>query len=223
MPDPVTLRLWLSAPLQSWGTSSRFELRTTEMAPSKSGVIGVLCAALGRIRSEPVDDLAALRFGVALERPGRVLRDFHTAGAGTDPIAVASGAKARGVVTERYYLEDAAFVVGLEGTDRDFAERLAAAVRSPRWLLALGRRSCPPAGPMVDDDAVFAGGLEDALRVGWRPAAVPSFPSRAKVRLLVEDEAGETAVDDQPLGSAFAQRTFATRRVRVCEVDRTAS
>lgn len=212
----MVLRLWLSAPLQSWGTSSRFEVRATDLMPSKSGVIGLLCAALGRSREQSVDDLAALRFGVAIERRGSVLRDFHTVGAGTDPVAVASGARGRGVVTERYYLEDASFVAGLESPDEALTRELLYAVRRPRWPLSLGRRSCPPAGPVVDDNALFAGSLEDALAERWRPQGVESrLAGRGtSVEAVVEDPAGPQRVFDQPTGSAYSDRTFSLRGSR---------
>lgn len=213
MSERCVLRLWLSGPLQSWGTSSRFEVRSTELAPSKSAVIGLLCAALGRERGAAVDDLGALRFGVCVERSGSVLRDFHTVGAGTDPVAVASGAKGRGIVTERYYLEDAAFVVGLEGKDPHLARALLAAVRSPRWLLALGRKSCPPASPLADDQSIFTGCLEDALRDAWRPMGVPAvYAPRETVDALIEDDLGTVVLNDQPVGAAFERRSFSPRR-----------
>jgi CRISPR system Cascade subunit CasD len=222
--EPHVLRLWLGGPLQSWGTASRFEVRSTELAPSKSGVIGLLCAALGRSRDRPVDDLAALRFGVCIERPGSVLRDYHTVGTGTGRLTAASGNKREGIVTERYYLEDAAFVVGLEGEDEGFARELLAAVRAPRWLLGLGRRSCPPAGPMVDDQAIFAGCLKDALAEGWRPAGIPpGYGFEPSVELLIEDEQGSVVLNDQPAATAFADRTFPPRRVRSMTIQRPAA
>jgi CRISPR system Cascade subunit CasD len=224
MSERCVLRLWLSGPLQSWGTASRFEVRSTELAPSKSATIGLLCAALGRGRDQPVDELAALRFGVCIESPGAVLRDFHTVGAGTDPVAVASGGAGRGIVTERYYLEDAAFVVGLEGHDEQLARALLSAVRAPRWLLSLGRRSCPPAGPLVDDRAIFRGTLEDALREGWRPAGVPpAYPRKSRVELLLEDDHGPLVLNDQPSGAAFAHRAFRPRRARTTTIEREAA
>ena len=61
----ATLLLRLQGPMQSWGTTSRFDERDTQLEPSKSGVLGLLCAALGRNRSEPVQDLAALRMRAA--------------------------------------------------------------------------------------------------------------------------------------------------------------
>ena len=55
-----TLLMRLAGPMQSWGTQSQFRERDTGLEPSKSGVIGLLCAALGRPREESVADLAAL-------------------------------------------------------------------------------------------------------------------------------------------------------------------
>ena len=76
-----TLLLRLAGPMQSWGTRSRFTERDTELEPSKSGVIGLICAALGRTRTESVDDLSQLRMGVRVDFQGTLSRDFHTAGA----------------------------------------------------------------------------------------------------------------------------------------------
>ena len=63
-----TLLLRLAAPMQSWGTDSKFEWRRTERAPTKSSVIGLIAAALGRMRNESIDDLKALRFGVRVDK-----------------------------------------------------------------------------------------------------------------------------------------------------------
>jgi len=43
----ATLLLRLAAPLQAWGADSKFETRKTAREPTKSGVIGLLAAALG--------------------------------------------------------------------------------------------------------------------------------------------------------------------------------
>lgn len=226
-----TLRIWLSGPLQSWETASRFEVRTTDYAPSKSAVVGLVAAAMGRRRDEPVDDMARLRFGVRIERPGTVLRDFHTVGTRRRPIAVANKKKPRGIVTQRYYLEDAAFVAGFEawGDDGELLRRMRAALESPRWLLALGRRSCPPAWPLVDETSIFAGPLREALAEPWWPGRgsddeEPPGSScelkrirkrragdrESKVELRLEDPDGPIEVADQPLGD----RSFMVRRVR---------
>jgi len=134
-----TLLLRLAAPLQSWGVASKFDTRDTAREPTKSGVIGLLAAALGRSRTEGLEDLNALRFGVRIDQPGTSLRDFHTA---------RLNKKDPPFVTTRYYLADAVFLVGLEGED-NFLQELTVALQNPVFPLYLGRRSCPPVGELV--------------------------------------------------------------------------
>ena len=82
-----TLLLQCVGPLQAWDTQSNFGVRTTGREPSKSGITGLLCAALGRARTEPVADLAALRMGVRREDRRHVGRqDVCLAGGGKFPV-----------------------------------------------------------------------------------------------------------------------------------------
>lgn len=133
----TTLVLRLAAPLQSWGTSSRFVRRNTDPVPSKSGVIGLLAAAQGRRRTDPIEDLVGLRMGVRIEQPGQLERDFQTA----RPL---DGSQAM-PLSYRFYLADAVFVVAVEG-EPEMLAGLQQALRRPAFPLFLGRRSCPPAG-----------------------------------------------------------------------------
>ena len=48
----AVLLLRLAGQMQSWGTQSRFSNRDTDLEPSKSGVIGLLCAAMGIPRDD---------------------------------------------------------------------------------------------------------------------------------------------------------------------------
>lgn len=134
-----TLLLRLAAPMQAWGSDSRFEVRRTGREPTKSGVVGLLAAALGRSRDDSIDDLCQLRFGVRVDQEGQLLRDFHTAH---------QGAKTA-YVTQRYYLCDAVFLVGLESEDEEWLQELNRALQSPVYPLFLGRRSCPPTLPLT--------------------------------------------------------------------------
>lgn len=207
-----TLLLRLAGPMQSWGTTSRFDERDTQLEPSKSGVIGLLCAALGRDRAEPVTDLAALRMGVRVDREGVLLRDFHTA----TGVLVASGKPdfGRTVVSPRYYLSDAAFLVGLEGADGEPLQRLHAALRTPRWPLALGRKAFAPSRPVWIAEPPFhglhPGPLEQALRE--QPRIAPPRHTGDPLRLLVEHPHEGALRHDQPL-APFAQRRFGPRYV----------
>ncbi len=205
------LLLRLSGPMQSWGVQSRFTVRDTGLEPSKSGVVGLLCAALGRRRDEPVDDLATLPMGVRVDQEGTMARDFHTAG--KSGILKASGRVEHKnlVVSSRYYLTDARFLVGLEGDDLKLLQKLHAALRDPHWSLYLGRKAFVPGEPVWLEDGLHLGeSLLDALKtypwLGGDPSQRPE-----QVRLVLEDPSGSETRPDQPL--SFAARRFAPRQV----------
>ncbi len=134
-----TLLLKLAAPLQSWGDFSRFTRRTTRHEPTKSAVLGLIAAAQGRRRTDPIEDLLSLKFGVRIDQEGVMLRDFHTArrnNNGSMPLS------------DRFYLSDAIYVAGLE-TEQITLEGIADSLMHPVFPLFLGRRSCAPSGKLV--------------------------------------------------------------------------
>ncbi|MEM8558825.1 MAG: type I-E CRISPR-associated protein Cas5/CasD [Bacteroidota bacterium] len=155
-----TLLLRLTGPMQSWGLQSRFSDRDTAREPTKSGVLGLICAALGKPRTEREGDghptiaaLAALRMGVRVDREGQPRYDYQTA---QDVMIASSSARQieRGAPklkdtepSTRHYLADAWFTVGLEG-ERSLLERIDAALAAPVWPLALGRKALPPGLPV---------------------------------------------------------------------------
>ena len=116
----ATLLLRLAGPMQSWGTQSRFTVRDTGMEPSRSGITGLLCAALGRPRDADLSDLARLRMGVRVDREGAVRRVYQTAGGsprGENYGVATVGGKGLGVVlSNRYYLADAFMMAHPYGT-----------------------------------------------------------------------------------------------------------
>lgn len=206
----ATLLLRLAGPMQSWGTTSRFDERDSQLEPSKSGVLGLICAALGRDRAEPVDDLACLKMGVRVDREGLLMRDYQTA---TGVISAAGKVdKDRTVISPRYYLADAVFLVGLEGEDGAFLERIHAALRVPHWPLALGRKSFPPSEPVWMKDAVCAQGLRDALNTWPRLAEVSQSHQANPLRLVLEQELSGVVRLDQPV-APFALRRFGPRYI----------
>ncbi|MFG2064841.1 type I-E CRISPR-associated protein Cas5/CasD [Micromonospora sp. NPDC048871] len=202
------LLLRLAGPLQSWGATSRFTQRHTEIAPTKSGVIGMLAAAQGLRRTDPLTDLLGLEFGVRIDQPGQILRDFQTARTldGRDSMPL----------TNRYYLSDAVFLAAIGGA-QDLLTGLDEAVRRPKFPLYLGRRSCPPVAPVT---------------LGVHPGTVPEvlgdYPWQAAKRLckgagltvaleMLTDappgaEVSET-VPDQPISFDPAHRQYGWRAV----------
>ena len=215
-----TLLLRLVGPMQSWGTTSRFDQRDTGKEPSKSGVVGLLAAALGIDRENWIDlePLTSLSVGVRHDRPGVPKRDYQTAGcAATDTIIKADGTQAKdgGVVSDRFYLADAAFLVGLECKDGSFLERIYAALCDPVWPLALGRKSYVPSEPIWIENGVQDVPLRDAL-ARWPWIATPRRWEEPPKMLLAsfdsEDGSGVLKMD-QPL-SSFSERRFGARFVR---------
>lgn len=169
----TSLLLRLRGPLQAWGSSSRYTTRDTQSEPTKSGVLGLLAAAQGRRRSDAMEDLASLTFGVRVDQPGSLLRDFQTA------IDWRTGKSQP--LSYRYYLSDARFVAAVSGDDT-MITTLEAALRSPRFPLYLGRRSCP-ANPDVLIGR-YDGDVEEALRsVPWQ-ASQTHRRTRARVTHL---------------------------------------
>lgn len=215
-----TLLLRLAGPMQSWGTQSRFLERDTGMEPSKSGVLGLVCAALGRPRDADVDDLAALTMGVRVDHEGTLRRDYQTA----EGVVRASGSPGGTVVSNRYYLADADFLVGLAGEDLALLERIDAALGKPRWPLALGRKAFVPGVPVrLKENGIHANtALDVALcrKVGWRPRDWTGHwqPEPAQLRVVLETSPAESTARrfDQPgPGAAFQHRRFMPRHVRI--------
>ncbi|WP_296137278.1 type I-E CRISPR-associated protein Cas5/CasD [uncultured Tessaracoccus sp.] len=212
------LVLRLAGPLQSWGSQSRFTRRLSEPAPTKSGVLGLLAAAMGRRRSDPIEDLLSLSLAVRIDQGGRLLRDFQTA------IHPVSG-KAM-PLTHRFYRADAVFSAFVAGP-REVLEGLDEALRDPKYPLYLGRRSCVPTGRIslgVHDEEI-----SDAVaELEWQASAMERrrHRARASVRLAVQADqevfpelATRRELQDVPVSFNLERRRYRTRVVIDTYVD----
>ncbi len=168
-----TLFLRLEGPLQAWGNEqSKFVIRRTAEAPTKSGVIGLLCAALGIPRVEAptiwLPKLAALRMGVRIDLPGDRWWDYHTVAPGT--ATAGGGTKKDAVLTRREYLCDASFLVALMG-EASLIAALRDAMEHPIWTPYLGRKCCPPSRPLLEKPSTgeFEGLLLALKSPHWHP------------------------------------------------------
>lgn len=195
------LLLWLEGPLQSWGHDSKFGRRDTLAFPTKSGVLGLVCAALGAggEQRQLLTEFAALsqtviayarqdKRGETLSKLARepLLRDFHMVGSGyddTDPWATllipkkSDGGKAVGSgtkMTYRFYLQDACFAVLLQ-VPSSRASTIAGALQRPAWDLYLGRKHCAPT------EFIYQGSFAGV------DAAALAAASLAESKQLVED------------------------------------
>lgn len=204
----TTLLLTLVGPLQAWGDSSRFVERRTRQEPTKSGVLGLLAAALGRRRTDPIEDLVGLRFGVRTDQPGTLTRDFQTA------IDWRTGRSMP--LSHRYYLADAVFVAAVEGDDA-MIDGLVAGLQRPTFPLFLGRRSCPPAGPLAVTTVETP--LAEALAsCAWKASRWYRRKQGSNVRLNIvrdarPDERSQESIRDLPVSFDPRHRQYGWRDV----------
>lgn len=198
MSDIYTLLVKLEGPMQSWGYRSRFDYRDTALEPTRSGVIGLICAAMGIARGEDISRFEAIQMGVRVDREGRPERDYHTA---LDVIK--ADGKGKGTVQSwRDYLADASFTVGLQSSERKLLDEIAKALQAPVWPLFLGRKAFPLAVPPVSpSDAGKPGTLEDHL-----------LSEQSDKRVVLETAAGERIQNDCPL--CFGERRFKPRSIQ---------
>jgi CRISPR system Cascade subunit CasD len=184
-----TLFLRLEGPLQTWGDTSKFVIRRTMEAPTKSGVIGLLCCAMGLSRQKArnwLEVLCDLKMGVRIDSPGVRWWDYHSVGAKIGLLKAEGGIKRTAktgeietLLTRREYLCDASFLVALQGESGLIAQ-LEAAVKAPRWTLYLGRKCCPPSRPLLlseKGDGVPPTGYYDNLI-----AALKAVPWRRRLK-----------------------------------------
>lgn len=139
--------------MQAWGHyESKFAIRRAAEAPTKSGVIGLLLAALGIPRTSAPDDwlgrLNSLLMGVRVDRPGVRWWDYHTVGAGLKMRTAEGKNKDGPLLTRREFLCDASFLVALNG-EPALIKELYQALQQPKWTLYLGRKCCPPSRPIL--------------------------------------------------------------------------
>jgi len=227
--------------MQSGGITSRFIVRDTTTEPTKSGIVGLLAAALGVARDdrESIAQLAELSMGVRVDREGILERDYHT----TQNVPTTQGGGHRTVVSNRYYLADALFLVVLEG-EPDLLAKLHAAVQRPHWPLFFGRKAFVPARPLVasgqDGEPLTAVGLVDKpldAVLGEHPwLEIRPDLRHQEARKIKREEAValRTVIDclsvapgaesrrDHPISFARNDRRFATRSVCIGRVPLTA-
>lgn len=207
MSEPYTLLFRLEGPMQSWGYRSHFDYRDTALEPTRSGVIGLICAAIGIARGEGISRFDAIRMGVRVDKEGRPERDYHTAGGDNrEPreygVIKADGSGTDTVVSHRDYLADASFMVGLESRSREILEEIAEALSNPAWILFLGRKAFPlSVPPLCSADCLKLGTLEDHLLTG--------HPNK---RVVLEVPDGERTQYDWPI--CFLERRFKPRSIQ---------
>lgn len=218
-----TLYLRLEGLLQAWGDDrGRHNIRPTAPYPTKSGVIGLISAALGYNTDKQILPLFdQLHMGVRIDRPGTLMVDFQTVrGIDDDDLFMQANGKLKkstySIVTEREYLAGASFLVAIQG-DPALLSQIANALKYPCWPLYLGRRSC-----LSWRQTFYAGEgdyetLEDALMHGeWTDRYVP--PETGQV-LAVLETVPEHGVRYRHRHLSAEKRRFGPLYLRKCILD----
>lgn len=234
-----SLVLRLAGPIQSWGGTSQFNRRETNGEPTKSGIIGLLAAAQGRRRQDPIEDLLDLQLGVRTDEPGSVLRDYHTVSDYRGRPLLSAKISRKGAqeltnwrtkLTERFYLQDAVFVAAVHGP-ADLLKSLRHALLHPAFPPALGRRACVPAQPLVlsppagvaGDTGLWPGDCAAVLAlVPWQFGVARrrqlrrqrTAPAQIDLPVTVDDPDGDDTRLDLPFSFDPLHRSFTSRRVR---------
>lgn len=194
----------LLAPLASWGEVAVGEYRGSHDYPGEAALLGLLGAALG-VRRDDEAAQAALRdaygFAVGVLSTGSLLRDYHTAQVpGRTALKGRPHATRRDelsmpkrelntILSTRDYRQNAACLVAVQckagGPVPHTLEALAQALRTPRFVLYLGRKSCPPAAPLAPL-VLDAASAQEALEA-YRQAGLERLQALAvKTRLPLE-------------------------------------
>jgi CRISPR system Cascade subunit CasD len=145
----------LAAPLASFGDVAPGERRVSASRPGRSGLIGLIAAALGVKRDDPRQLALAqsLAFAVRVDRSGGVMVDYHT----TQTAPARKGrrfstrrqelevADVGTILSQREYRMDSAFTVAVLAVNSTpfTLEQIAAALAKPHFILSAGRKACP--------------------------------------------------------------------------------
>ncbi len=160
-----TLIFQLQAPLSSWGEVAVGEYRPSAEYPSQSAIQGLLGAALGIARDDDAAQTAfrtGYRLAVGVLSQGRLLRDYHTAQVPSrtdlkkrphatrrDELSLPK-ADLNTILSSRDYRQDAAALVAVQAVANApySLAQLTEALKKPKFVLYLGRKSCPVAVPL---------------------------------------------------------------------------
>ncbi len=213
------LALYIDAPLQSWGYMSKFNYRTTLSFPTRSGILGLLCAASGIDRSDKqgLEKFSNMNMSIFTLKIGHRLVDYHTVGGGWSKknnrrnIVPTSTGTFRTAVTRREYLTDSKF--GIICTDQaEVIYDCAKTLQNPIWGVWFGRKSCIPASPIYQ--GIYKN-RQDALQ-RLLDITNQSTYSRCVLEAKLFKEGTDVLMDNP---ADFMERKFLPRRITVCDTD----
>ncbi|MFA5903809.1 MAG: type I-E CRISPR-associated protein Cas5/CasD [Desulfobacula sp.] len=220
--DNYILVLQLSSPLQSWGFDSRYSIRNTGLFPTKSAISGLCCAASGIHRGTEAEknllsQIQKCSFTSIVvpnikkieekewKTPIRRIEDFHTI-MGTK--SADGKLKKDAVLTQRYYLCDANFLILLEGPE-DLLKKLKQSLIDPVWGLWLGRKSCIPSKP------IFAGLYKTKEEMIDNHLSGCSMDEFKRMEEVHDFDQGMDLLPDVAVSFDIQKRNYVARRINI--------
>lgn len=230
------LRVMLAGAIQAWGKQTYETFRPSEMFPTRSGVTGLVASALGIPRTNREEVLRVdASYSCII---GVIRKDSEKRGWGASPLSPVTGHKMldyhiardvrcidggikRSEPTLREYLTDMRFVLLMkELHDAPYPlSDIEEALRNPRYLVYLGRKSCPPGEPFVREGVFQAESFAVAFeKVKGIVQDESNFFQSSKIDSLYSEERmsdsdGHIVVRDVPFGAR--NRLFETRNIYI--------
>jgi CRISPR system Cascade subunit CasD len=172
--------------MASWGDIAVGEQRPSHAYPTKSAILGLLCAAQGITRDEDAAMAqlnAEVKMAIQVFHRGHFLTDYHTIQAAPqvalkkkaytrkEELDALSRYQAAGsgnsgtILSSREYRMEAYYRVALQA-DPERLRIFEASLKEPAFVLYLGRKACPlalPLAPYVSDVSFFEEAFDDYL------------------------------------------------------------
>jgi len=220
------LLLWIESPLQSWGVDSKFKRRETLNFPTKSGILGMLFSAMGKVgeQRELLKRFSTLKHTTISYNNAVQKEELQMIGAGYDDTddfesmfiprnktgKISNGANKRGgiIKTKRFYLQDATFSVILE-IDEENVSGAVEGLQNPTFPLFFGRKCCQPS------DLIFRGVFnneEDAILESDKIANDKIANGKKLKKYFTVKDGNEMAITDVPV-SFGEKKEYSTRTI----------
>jgi CRISPR system Cascade subunit CasD len=140
-----TITIRLKGPIASFNDMPKTQYRLTRQQPTKTAIVGLLAACLGRKRDEDLSDLMELDIAIHGPNPKHeVLEDYQT----IRNAVTNNGDSGRNGITTRWYLQDVDFLINISGSS-ELVEACEKAIVNPWFPPYAGRKNCVLTEPLL--------------------------------------------------------------------------
>jgi len=160
-----TLKFDLRGLMSGWGQPNHWVVRKSYSFPTKSGIIGMLCCAMGIDRENATKEVLKpfqdLKMGVSLEKNGNKSIDFMICGFDVRRPMANGKSKDSTVVSRVEYTFDPEYKIFIHG-EENFLESIKKYLENPRWNIYMGRKNCSISVPIIPQ--ILEGNFIDVVK-----------------------------------------------------------